>query len=79
MVLLEGDRATLRRFAVRRAAVTLQLTLVLLLLAGTGFGVTTIVFSLLFSSLTYVGFTARGTRGLRIPATHPSARHPGAA
>ena len=63
VVLVSGDRAAVRRFAVRRAATSAMLAVALLLAWGTGLA-GSVSFGLVFGVVTYLGFTARGTRGL---------------
>lgn len=64
-VLLSGDRAAIQRFALRRAAISAMLTVALLLMWETGL-MASAVFGVLFGVATYIGFAARGTRGLRL-------------
>lgn len=65
-VLLGGDRAAIRRFALRRAALSAMLTVALVLSWGTGL-MGSVVFGLLSGAVTYIGFAAHGTRGLSTP------------
>ena len=59
-VLLSDDRAAIRRFALRRAAISALLTVVLTWQTG----MFSVVFGLFFGAATYIGFAARDTRGL---------------
>ena len=69
--LLGGDRAAIRGFALRRAAISAMITVVLVLTWETG-AVASVMFALLSGAATYIGFAARGTRGL--PTRHQYAR-----
>jgi hypothetical protein len=64
-VLLSGDRAAVRRFALRRAAISAMATVALVLTLRTGL-MGSVMFGLFSGAVTYIGFATRGTRGLSI-------------
>lgn len=70
IVLLGGDRAAVRRFALRRAALSAMITVALVVAWGTGLAAS-IIFGLFAGATTYIGFAACGTRGLRMTGQDP--------
>lgn len=65
VVLLNGNRAAVRRFALRRAAMSAMITVALTFAWDMGMA-GSLIFGLFGGAATYIGFAARGTRGLRM-------------
>ena len=63
-VFLSGDRTAVRRLALRRAAVSAMIMIMVALFSWETGLAAGIALGLLCGAVTYLGFAARGTRGL---------------